>query len=127
LTNREVIRGLFLRDEGEVLMERVERFAGQLWDADHVVFDHVIGALDPGATGSIEGASGCFEIHQGGILGGGASLATDREYRLVLEDGKMWQIQLDKVGSSNSAGIARIDFHIDVGSGPGTAPGMPQP
>jgi hypothetical protein len=96
----------------------MERFSGQLWDADHIVFNRVVGALDPGAPENGRGASGCFEIHQGGILGGGASLAADREYRLVLEDGMMWQIQLDKIGSSNSAGIARIDFHIDVGSGP---------
>jgi len=103
----------------------MERFAGQLWDADHVVFERVTGILDPEAEGHPAGASGCFEVHQGGILGGGASLATDREYRLILEDGKMWQIRLTKVGASNSAGIARIEFYIDVG--PGTDTGVPEP
>src|SRR5260370_6803310 len=105
-------------------MERcwMERFAAQLWDADHIVFNRVIGALDPGSPDNVRGAFGCFEVHQGGILGGGASLATDREYRLVLEDGVMWQIQLDKIGSSNSAENPPTAFHIDAASPPTHTP-----
>lgn len=51
---------------------------------------------------------GCFEVHQGGILGAGGSLAADREYWLALDDGTMWRLRLAKDGSSNSAGFARL-------------------
>jgi len=84
---------------------------GQLWDADHVVFERVTGTVGPRAEG-LAGASGDFEVHEGGIVGGDARLQTGREYRLVFEDGGSWPIRLTKVGATNSAGIARIEFEI---------------
>ena len=100
----------------------MEHFAGQFWDADHVVFERVTGTLDREVGESVAGATGCFDVHQGGILGGGAILATDREYRLILDDGRTWPVRLTKVRSSNSAGIARIEFRI--ASDPAAAVGL---
>jgi len=100
-------------------------FSAQLWDADHLIFKHVSGTLDPQAKRAIPGTTGSFEIHQGGILGGGISLLPDRVFRLVFEDGQAWQIRLTTVHASDSAGIARVEFRIDVGTGPATAQESP--
>jgi hypothetical protein len=95
-------------------------FTAQLWDADHLIFNDVSGTLDPQAEHATIDTTGSFEIHQGGILGGGISPLTDRVLRLVFDDGQAWQILITKVHASNSAGIARIEFRIDVGTGPAT-------
>jgi len=102
------------------------RFSAQLWDADHLAFDQVTGTLDEAADRGTPGISGCFEIHEGGILGGGISPLPDREYRLVFDDGQAWQIRITHVHASNSAGIARVDFRIDVGTGPDSGASDPE-
>jgi hypothetical protein len=100
-------------------------FTAQLWDADHLIFKNVSGTLDPQAEQAIPGTTGCFEIHQGGILGGGISPLPDRTFRLIFDDGQAWQIQITTVHASNSAGIARVEFRIDVGTGPATVQESP--
>jgi hypothetical protein len=86
----------------------MEHFHGRLRDGDRVIFEQVAGYLE--FHGGWTTASGSFEVHQGGILGG--SLPTDRPLRLDLEDGRTGSIRLTKVHSSNSAGIARMEFRL---------------
>jgi hypothetical protein len=50
-----------------------------------------------------------------------SSALHDRVYRLVFDDGQAWQLRLNKVHASNSAGIARVDFRIDVSTDPAPA------
>jgi hypothetical protein len=92
-------------------------FTAGLWDADHLVFDHVAGTLDSRDDQATPGTTGSFEVHEGGILGGGISPLPDRTFRLVFDDGRAWQIRINRVHASDSAGIARVDFRIDVGDG----------
>ena len=91
------------------------RFTARLWDVDHLVFDRVSGALDPPADRAIPGSCGSFDVHQGGILGGGIGPLPDRIFKLAFDDDRAWQIRVTTVHASNSAGIARADFRIEVG------------
>jgi hypothetical protein len=98
----------------------MERFHGRLRDGDRVIFEQVAGYLE--FQGGWTTASGSFEVHQGGILGG--NLPTDRPLRLDLEDGRTGSIHLTKVHSSNSAGIARMEFRLasDLAASPNGIP-----
>jgi len=94
----------------------MERFQGRLRDGDLTIFARVTGYVESQEGRST--ASGCFEIHEGGILGDG--LPGGRTYRLELDDGRGWLIRPTKVHASDSAGIARVEFGLagvfDVGS-----------
>jgi hypothetical protein len=96
------------------------RFHGRLRDGDRVIFEQVAGYLE--FQGGWTTASGSFEVHQGGILGG--DLPTDRPYGLDLDDGRTGSICLTKVHSSNSAGIARMEFRLasDLAANPDQLP-----
>jgi hypothetical protein len=89
----------------------MQHFCGRLRDGDRVIYERVTGHLDSEEGRGSWWHSGRFEVHQGGILGG--HLATDRPYRLDLEDGRTGTIRLTKVHSSNSAGIATMEFRLD--------------
>jgi hypothetical protein len=92
-------------------------FTGQLWDGDHVLFEQVTLGLDQDSATLSEGATGVLEIHEGGILVG-PGLRADQCYRFILEDGQEWPVRLAKVEASDSAGIARMDFRVEVISEP---------
>jgi hypothetical protein len=94
------------------------QFHAQFWDADHLLFKEVTGVLDRPDEQPTSGSTGNFEVHEGGILGGDVDPLHDRVYRLVFDDGQAWQVRLNKVHASNSAGIARVDFRIDVSTDP---------
>lgn len=85
----------------------MERFQARLCDGKDVLFDRVDGTLVPGGSGPWM-ASGRFDIRRGGLLGN--ALATDRPYRLVLEDGRGMRIHVTKLHASNSAGSAVVEF-----------------
>ena len=84
----------------------MERFQGRLRDGDRIIFERVTGYLEVREGRGRGTASGSFEVHQGGILGG--DLPTDRPCHLDLDDGRSGTIRPTKVRSSNSAGIARV-------------------
>jgi len=88
------------------------RFKGRLKDESRVVFEPVVGFISDAATGSGRRV-GQFEVHQGGILGGGHSVPLDRPYRLELESGDIVPIRLTTVHASNSAGIALLEFEAE--------------
>jgi hypothetical protein len=102
----------------------MQHFIAQFWDADHAVFDRVAGIVDCPAEASLAGATGQFEVPPGGIPGAGADLATDREYRLALEDGRSWAVWLTRIPASSPAGLARIEFRIADDPIAETQPGM---
>jgi hypothetical protein len=84
----------------------MERFHGKLLDGEHILFGRVSGQFEPGDDWG--GRVGRLEVHAAGP----PVLATNRPYRLALDDGRAEAIYPTGLCSHDPAGPPVLAFRV---------------